>query len=124
MADRARRTFPVYRTIADEVAELELPVLVKLGFAVDGGDDDQREHLWFMVHDLGEDSIDGTLVNQPLWIDRLSEGHRGTHQVDLLSDWTVLTPFGPINPHAFHARQLVAVHREEMLARLGEATAE
>jgi hypothetical protein len=29
-----------------------------------------------------------------------------------------LTPFGPINPHAFHARRLVREHRDEMLQML------
>ncbi len=118
MADRARKTFPVLRQVADEVAELELPVMVKIGYVIDGGDDDQREHLWFNVHDFGADSVDATLVNSPYWIERLNEGDRGSHSIEGLSEWTVLTPFGPINPHAFHARRLIREHREDLLRHM------
>ena len=115
MAERARKTYPVLRQIAEEVAELELPVLVKIGYVVDGGDDDEREHLWFQAHALAPETVDATLVNAPYYIERLNEGDRGTHSIEGLSDWTVMTPFGPINPRAFHARRLIREHRDEML---------
>jgi hypothetical protein len=118
MAERSRSTYSVLREIVDEVGELELPVLAKIGYVVDGGGADEREHLWFEVHELHNDCIDGTLLNQPYWIERLNEGDRGSHPLELLSDWSVLTPFGPINPHAFHARRLVREHRDEMLQML------
>ena len=120
MADRARETFPVLREIARETAEFKLPVLVKLGYAVDGGEPDDREHLWFEVHELGAESVDATLVNSPFRIARMQEGDRDTHSIAGLSDWMVLTPFGPINPHAFFARRLVREHREELRRHLAE----
>lgn len=123
MADRARKTFPVLKRIAEEVAELEMPILVKIGHVVDGGEPDQREHLWFQVHDFGSDTVDATLLNSPFGIERLHEGDRGTHSIEGLSDWSVLTPFGPINPHAFYARRLIREHREEMLRHLKEQAA-
>ena len=48
------------------------------------------------------------------WIERLKEGERDTHSIAGLSDWAVLTPFGTINPHAFHARRMIRENREEM----------
>jgi hypothetical protein len=95
--------------------------LAKIGYVVDGGGADEREHLWFEVHELHDDCIDGTLLNQPYWIERLNEGDRGSHPLELLSDWSVLTPFGPINPHAFYARRLVREHHDEMLEMLEKA---
>lgn len=121
MAERARRTYPVLREVAAEVAELELPVLVKLGYVIDGGGPDEREHLWFHVHDLDEETVDATLVNSPWNVARLKEGERGRHPVELLTEWTVLTPFGPITPRAFHARRMIRERRAEMLEMLRQS---
>jgi len=115
MADRARRTFPVLRCIADEVAPLELPVLLKIGYVVDGGGPDQREHLWFHVHALGDETVDATLLNAPHAIARMNEGDRGTHAIEGLSDWVVLTPLGQINPRAFHVRRMIGDLRDDLL---------
>jgi uncharacterized protein YegJ (DUF2314 family) len=112
MAERARKTYPVLQEIAAEMAEFELPVLVKIGYVVDGGGPDEREHLWFMVHDMRQDTIDATLANQPYEIARMNEGDRGDHPVEQLTDWMVLTPYGPINPHAFHARRFINADRD------------
>ncbi len=122
MADRARKTFPVLRQIAGEVDELELPILVKIGYVVDGGTGNNREHLWFNVHGFGADTVNATLINSPYWIERLNEGDRGTHSIAGLSDWSVLTPFGPINPHAFYARRLIREHREDLLRHKEESS--
>jgi hypothetical protein len=97
MARRARDTYSMLRTMAAELAGYDLPVLVKLAYAMDRRPED-REHLWFQVHALEDEHVDATLVNEPAGISRLRVGDRGTHPVDLLSDWAVMTPFGMINP--------------------------
>ncbi|MGH8224498.1 MAG: DUF2314 domain-containing protein, partial [Woeseiaceae bacterium] len=118
MAERARGTYSALRQLSDEFAELELPVLVKLGYQVDGGGADDREYLWFEVHALGDDWIDATLTNDPYNISRLRNGDRGRHSVELLADWAIFTPAGAVNPRTMFAVRAVREHREEWLEEL------
>jgi uncharacterized protein YegJ (DUF2314 family) len=101
-ARRARDTYPRLLDLAKEIADLELPVMAKLGYEVDDGDAEDREHLWFQVHDCFEREIEATLVNEPYGIARMHEGQRGRHPLARLSDWMVGTPLGPITPRALH----------------------
>ncbi len=123
MADRARKTYPVLRRIAEEMAEFELPVAVKLGYEIDVGEPDECEHLWFDVHALADDHVEATLVNQPRAIARMQQGERGNHPVERLSDWMMITPFGPISPHTFHARRLINANRDQVRQLVAEAKA-
>lgn len=69
--------------------------LVKLGYAVDGAESDaDREHLWFRVHGYGPGEVDATLLNQPYRVERLHEGDRGRHALELLTDWAILCEQG------------------------------
>src|SRR5262249_3101266 len=96
MEQRARATFDTFRTLYDDLQEFELPALVKLGYVIDNADEPtDREHLWFRVDGLPADgSIDGTLLNQPFAIARMTEGQRERHSVDLLTEWQIMTPIG------------------------------
>ena len=60
MSDRARATYPRMRQIAVELSEagIDLPMIVKLGYRIDGGKEKDREHMWFEVHDLGERTVE------------------------------------------------------------------
>lgn len=65
--------------------------LVKLGYAVDGAENAaDREHLWFQVHGLHPGEVDATLLNAPYRVERLREGQRGRHALELLTDWAIL----------------------------------
>jgi uncharacterized protein YegJ (DUF2314 family) len=112
MADRARRTLGVLRSLSEEFDELGLPTLVKLGYPRDDGDG--REHLWFSAHQVGESSIDATLENQPHAVSRLPAGDRGRHPIELVTDWTILTPFGGITPRSLAAARQVRERRDEV----------
>ncbi len=107
MAERARGTWSVFRSLFEEFAELELPCIVKLGYATDGGGPDDREHLWFTVHQAGIDTVDATLVSKPLFIAAMKRGQRGVHSVDHLTDWTILVPGGMITPRDMTAVRCV-----------------
>jgi uncharacterized protein YegJ (DUF2314 family) len=73
--------------------------LVKLGYTVDHADaEEDREHLWFQVHDVDEDRFDATLINEPYAIDRMHEGQRDHHDRHLLSDWSLHCPHGSFDP--------------------------
>lgn len=111
MAERARATIGVFQRLRQEFADLDLPALVKLGIVVDGGGPSDKEHLWFQVHGVTRTEIDGTLVNQPFGVSRLKAGQRTTQPLELLSDWTVLTPAGPINARSMRAARFVREHR-------------
>jgi hypothetical protein len=121
MAERARLTYPLLRRIAAELAEFELPVLVKLGYTVAGGAGSDKEHLWFKVHELFDDSLDATLLNEPFAIPRLKAGQRDRHRVALLSDWTVMTPVGAINPRDTRASREIRARRDEFRGMMTEA---
>jgi len=114
MAKRARQMLDVFREVATEFAEFEFPAMVKLGYHVDGGGEDDREHLWFQVHRFVGNRFDATLINAPFHIARLREGVRGEHPADLMSDWVVLTPFGRIDPRQTRTLRTVRQRKSEL----------
>jgi hypothetical protein len=120
MAERARLTYGVFRTLAAEMKEFEFPTIAKLGYQVDGGGETDREHLWFEVHECADDNMDATLANQPFNIARMKTGDRARHPLSLLSDWTILTPFGHMTPRNLLPARMVRAHREELRAAMRE----
>lgn len=97
MAQRSRATLPLLSGLIDELAEFQLPILAKIGYETDG-DSGGAEHMWFEVHSVDGDSIDGTLIVQPFHIKRMNKGDRGFHPTSRLTEWAVMSPFGKITP--------------------------
>ena len=122
MAERARKTFDVFRSLAEEFDGLALTRVVKLAYEVDGGAPDEREHLWFEVHGFSGDSVDATLANTPHRVSALTAGARGTHSLDRLSDWTILSPAGAITPRSISAARRFRAIRPMWEAALAAAT--
>jgi uncharacterized protein YegJ (DUF2314 family) len=120
MGDRARNTYEAFRALRDELAEFSLPALVKLGYAIDGGRESDREHLWFEVHACRAEEIEATLVNQPVYIARMRPGQRAVHPADLISDWTILSPFGSITPRFGLALREARSRPDELRRMLAE----
>lgn len=107
MAERALGTYLQLQQLAGEFAEFEFPIIVKLGYRIDSGGPDEREHLWFQVHELGDVRIDATLESTPFSISRMKKNQRAWHLMELLTDWAILTPLGTITPrHTVPARQI------------------
>ena len=115
MAERARCTLPLLRDFVDEFSSRRPAVLVKLGIPSPGG---VAEHMWFDVHSLGTDTVDATLLNTPGRATTLRAGDRGTHPIELLTDWLVSTPAGVATP-----RSTDAMHRARSGAGPEEAGA-
>ena len=119
MAERARATYELFRQLRNEVGEFgdEIACLVKIGYPVDNSKKDEREHLWFQVHEAREKEVDATLMNQPFGIKRMKEGDRGVHSIEGMSDWQIMTPAGPINPRETEAvpqlRKAIEIMRTE-----------
>lgn len=122
MARRARQMLPRLRALAEELADLDLPVLVKLGYATDGSraGEEHREHLWFEVHGFQGETVDATLLNQPFHVARLQQGQRALHPLELLSDWAIMTPLGRIDPRSSKVLRTLRLHREAFAAELAE----
>jgi hypothetical protein len=117
MAERAAATADVLRAMSEEFAEFEPVPLVKLGYATrDGG----REHLWFSVHGFGDQTVDATLENRPFGVD-LRAGERADRPLELLSDWLLMTPAGPITPRSFIAARRLRERGDEIRAELARS---
>lgn len=120
MAARARNTYGALLAISREFAEFDFPILVKLGYETDHGDDGELEHLWFGVNELDEDRIDATLLNEPFDIESMEEGERGNHSIDRLTHWMMQTPMGNIDPQSFTAARMVRADPEAIRAMIRE----
>lgn len=115
MGERARATVSAFAALREEFSEFELPSLVKLGYPVDGArEKSDREHLWFQVHAVGANDFDAELINEPHAVSALSRGDRRRHSVQLLTDWVILTPEGPINPRDLAPARRLREHRDEL----------
>jgi hypothetical protein len=114
MGERARGTYDRLRELVKEFEEFGFPAIVKVGYVVDGGGPDDKEHLWFSVDSLGDDHVNATLRSQPFNISRMREGQQGSHRLELLSDWAILTPAGMITPRNTTPARLIREHRDEL----------
>ncbi len=130
MAARAIATLPVLRSFMEEFHELINPgpglrglgVLMKIGYKVDDAESDtDREHLWFEVHDIGDQSVEATLLNQPHSIARMKEGDRAWHPIELLTEWSIMTPGGAITPQSLGRIHAIRAHKERILSILRNA---
>ena len=120
---RAKHTYPLFRKLAAELKEFELPLLAKIGYPVDGATGEEREYLWFEVHELYDDAIDGTLGNEPFHIARMKAGQRGRHPIANMNDWAIFTPIGTINPRQTQPAREIRAHPQEFRDAMREAQA-
>jgi hypothetical protein len=113
MALRARATIGVFAGAIAELKEFEFPAAVKMGYPTDSGGEMNREHLWFEVHDVGQDSIDATLMNEPFDIESMTQGQRGRHPIERLTEWQMMTPVGPITPQSLRGLRAIRENKDE-----------
>lgn len=117
----SREKLPVLQALFARLGANEhFRFLVKLGYPTVDATHGEREHLWFHVHRFDGAQVEATCINSPHAVPSLHEGHRGTHALALMSDWTILSPLG-----RFDAERVgVLVHAleqapPELLAELG-----
>ncbi|MBX3318106.1 MAG: DUF4026 domain-containing protein [Phycisphaeraceae bacterium] len=127
MAARAVATLPVLRAFMEEFGDLINPgpdlqglgVLMKMGYKVDDADSDtDREHMWFEVHGVGERTVDATLLNQPHGIAGMNQGDRAEHPIELLTEWSIMTPGGAITPQSLGHIRTIRRNKDKVLAFL------
>jgi uncharacterized protein YegJ (DUF2314 family) len=127
MAERAKATAGLFRSMLAEFADLGAEGVAKFGYKTDearntGGDD--CEHLWFQVHAVKGDTFDCTLLNEPFEIQGMHEGDRGMHKLSDLTDWSIGTPAGAITPRsmsaAHHLRGMPPEARADLAQKIRE----
>ncbi len=110
-AERARDAWPAFgMAFARHRTDADYEFIVQLGHPVAGappvpgglpliGDHvEEREHLWFQVLAIAPDRVRARLLDEPLAVPALRPGDVAWHDLDLLSDWTVGRPEGPLRP--------------------------
>jgi hypothetical protein len=117
---RARECLSLFGSLAEEFADMRCMSLVKLGYQTDSGSGADTEHLWFEAHGVAQDTIDATLLNEPFAIAGMSEGQRGTHPIERLTDWAILTPLGQLTPRTLELARHLREARPEILKALQE----
>jgi hypothetical protein len=120
---RAKNTYPLFRKLAGELKEFELPLLAKIGYPVDNAEDDEHEYLWFEVHEFFDHAVDATLGNEPFHVARIKAGQRGMHTIEKMNDWAIFTPIGTINPRNTRPAREIRAHPAEFRAAMAEAKA-
>lgn len=70
------------------------------------------------MHTCDEESIEATCINDPYDVASLANGQRGRHPVELLSDWSLFTPFGSINPRFQYAARALRADPAEARRRM------
>ena len=126
MARRAQNTLSQFRKLSADLAEFAFPNIAKIAYTVDGGNaanPSDLEHLWFEVHSIEKDRIDATLASEPIGVSRMKAGQRAWHRLDQLSDWSILTPIGRINPRDARAARAILGDRERFAQVLRGAAA-
>jgi hypothetical protein len=118
MTQRARQTYTLFQELTAEFADIKAKPIVKLGYPVEGGGAKDLEHMWFEVHALNDDTIDATLVNVPRNVPALTQGQRGVHPLERLTDWTLLGPTGSITPRDTRPARTARLNREKILKLL------
>ena len=124
MADRARKTLPVFKTMLGEFAELGLPAIAKIGYETDSGKGEGREHMWFVVHEVLDGELDATLASSPFDIKGMRAGDRGWHPVSRLTDWAIMSPAGQINPRDTTPARRIRENYDEIARIVREQQAE
>ena len=92
------------RGLVEEFADLGLPALIKLGYpaTTEAAESTSGSRCTGRRH-----TVEATLENSPYGVARLRAGDRGEHLLELVTDWTILTPFGSITPRSLVAARAV-----------------
>lgn len=78
-------------------------IIVKIGIVTDKehwNDDDEplKEHLWFELKGVNENSVEAELTQDAYYIDGLKEGYTGTYSFDSITDWIIFRDGERITP--------------------------
>ena len=76
-------------------------VLLKVGLKVDEEhrtETNQREHIWFELKSVAEDTFTAKLTQEPYMVSGMHEGDMGTYPYEDITDWLIFTEENRISP--------------------------
>ena len=76
-------------------------VLLKVGLKVDEEhrtETNQREHIWFELKSVAEDTFTAKLTQEPYMVSGMHEGDMGTYPYEDITDWLIFTDKNRISP--------------------------
>lgn len=80
----------------------ENQAIVKIGLITDkgywGSEEPQREHIWFEIKEMKEDSLVGELTQEPFYVSGIKAGDTGEYPFSDITDWLIYTKEGTISP--------------------------
>ncbi|HDW3058102.1 TPA: DUF4026 domain-containing protein [Bacillus cereus] len=97
MAYNAKNTFGYFSNIFHiEQSNEDFRFLAKFGVSYEEG---KSEHMWFEMQNITEDFIQGILINEPYFIEDMSEGNSYHLDFDNLTEWVIYAGDAVIKPN-------------------------
>lgn len=85
--------------IYDFLNKKDTAILIKFGLDTDNPEENgEKEHLWFEISDINEETYTGKLINEPYFISGVHEGDILEIDKDRMTDWIIYTPNARITP--------------------------
>ncbi len=84
-------------------------VLVKVGLEIDDEyktETNQREHIWFDLKSVGDDTFTGELTQEPYMVSGMHTGAVGTYPYSDITDWLVFTQKDRISPDEVYLMEI------------------
>ncbi len=69
-------------------------ILIKVGLEIDEEyrtDSNEKEHIWFELKDISENSFTAELTQEPYMVSTMHEGDIGTYPYEAITDWLIFT---------------------------------
>ena len=78
-------------------------ILIKVGLIIDkehwsSEDKPEREHIWFELKDIKDNSIVAQLTQEPYYVSGIKEGDIGTYPFSDITDWLIFTKECRVSP--------------------------
>ena len=81
----------------------ENAVIAKIGLTIDkehwsNPDKPEKEHIWFEIKDIKNDSVVGELTQEPYYVSGMKQGDTGTYPFSDITDWLIFTKENRVSP--------------------------
>ena len=81
----------------------ENTVIAKIGLTIDkehwsNPDKPEKEHIWFEIKDIKNDSVVGELTQEPYYVSGMKQGDTGTYPFSVITDWLIFTKENRVSP--------------------------
>lgn len=84
--------------LPDSVALAKIGLIVDDEYQDEENDGIQREHIWFEVKKIGENTVTAMLTQEPYYVSGIKQGDVRTYPLDDITDWIVMTKQARITP--------------------------